>query len=151
MHDEKLIGELRLRLKSHTDAVRNGTSDEHDILPSLFSVLLESQIALDKNTEEKLNEQQTKQKELIANTTNLLTDTSKSQNELTLNAVKGLSDLSTKQTQSITDHSKNDIDDIRHKLASTTTALEQKLKIVIYASSASLILLVVIIFKLFLR
>ena len=67
MTDEKLLSEIRLRLKGHTEAVKNATGDEYDILPSLFSVLLESQIDLNVSSKESLNDTQKNITELLNN------------------------------------------------------------------------------------
>jgi hypothetical protein len=44
------------RLRPHTDNIRNGTFNEHDILPALFDLILRNQKALTDLTEKKLSE-----------------------------------------------------------------------------------------------
>lgn len=56
MIDEKLLNILRHHLDRHSESVRNETGDEHDILPSLFSVLLENQVSLSKSIQQKFAE-----------------------------------------------------------------------------------------------
>lgn len=47
---------IQEKLRPHTDNIRNGTFNEHDILPALFDLILRNQKALTDLTEKQLSE-----------------------------------------------------------------------------------------------
>lgn len=161
MIDEKLLTVLRRHLKDHTEAVRNESNDEHDILPSLFSALLESQIAVDKNTKENLDDAKkslsehiSKQREVLADNSKQLSETIVSQSNASFNELKELRELTLQQTQTILAAIAQGVDTNKQLIESTqkqNAVIEKKSTIILYIFAAAIVLLLVIVFKLFVK